>query len=110
MQEYVVRRLIGEGAFGEVYLATDRRNGRKVAIKKLAKALIPNVAELDRAMQELSILSSLNHANVIKLLEVVSDTVSVGLVMEYAGALAEGRGRRRPHMLHGAHAQPGPSC
>ena len=102
MQEYTIRRLIGQGAFGEVFLATDRRSNRKVAIKKLSKALLPTVAELDRAMQELSILSSLNHANVIKLLEVVSDDVSVGLVMEYAGA--RGRRRRRLRPRSSAHA------
>ena len=92
MDEYIIRRPLGHGAFGEVFLATDRRTNRKVAIKKLSKALIPNVSELDRAMQELSILSSLNHSNVIKLLEVVSDSASVGLVMEYAGALSGGDG------------------
>ena len=78
-------RPLGTGAFGEVFSGVHRRSLRRVAIKMLKKTHFTSVGDMDRAMQELAILSSLSHPNVIKLLEVVQDSACVGLVMEFAG-------------------------
>lgn len=86
MERYKLGHLLGKGAFGDVFLATDRKTNRKVAIKKLAKGVIQDLAEMERSMQEFSILVSLGHKNVIQLIEVVSDAQSIGIVMEFAGA------------------------
>ena len=86
MERYKLGHLLGKGAFGDVFLATDRKTNRKVALKKLSKSVIPDLAEMERSMQEFSILVSLGHKNVIQLIEVVSDAQSIGIVMEFAGA------------------------
>jgi len=86
MERYKLGHLLGKGAFGDVFLATDRKTNRKVAMKKLSKSVIPDLAEMERSMQEFSILVSLGHKNVIQLIEVVSDAQSIGIVMEFAGA------------------------
>ena len=43
---YEILRKIGEGAQGEVYLAKDKRLGRKVAIKSLHVDLITNTSKM----------------------------------------------------------------
>ncbi|KKY20271.1 putative cyclin-dependent kinase g-1 [Diplodia seriata] len=78
---------IGEGAYGIVSRARDRRNGSVVALKQV------RILENERnngipltALREISILRTLRHQNVINVLEVaVDDTVleDVYMVMEY---------------------------
>ncbi|KAL1622063.1 hypothetical protein SLS54_005128 [Diplodia seriata] len=78
---------IGEGAYGIVSRARDRRNGSVVALKQV------RILEHERnngipltALREISILRTLRHQNVINVLEVaVDDTVleDVYMVMEY---------------------------
>ncbi|KAK0640386.1 Cyclin-dependent kinase 10 [Lasiodiplodia hormozganensis] len=78
---------IGEGAYGIVSRARDRRSGSVVALKQI------RILEYERnngipltALREISILRSLRHQNVINVLEVaVDDAVleDVYMVMEY---------------------------
>lgn len=65
---YKLEKILGQGGMGCVYLATDIKNNRKVAVKKI---LIPegtsNVKELiDRFYREYLFLSEINHPNIIK--------------------------------------------
>ncbi|EOD49367.1 putative cell division protein kinase 10 protein [Neofusicoccum parvum UCRNP2] len=78
---------IGEGAYGIVSRARDRRNASVVALKQI------RVLEHERnngipltALREISILRSLRHQNVISVLEIaVDDKVleDLYMVMEY---------------------------
>jgi serine/threonine protein kinase len=56
---YKIERLLGSGSFGEVRLASDRRNGRKVALKFITKGAMVDVAEVERVSREFFILVSL---------------------------------------------------
>lgn len=85
MENYKLGSLVGKGVFGDVYVAIDRRSNKRVAVKKVSKNKIPDMSEMERVLQEFSILVTLNNRNVIKLMEVVSDAQGIGLVMEFAG-------------------------
>ena len=76
---------IGEGTYGRVYMARNKESSEVVALKKVRmrdeKEGFPVTA-----LREIHILQELKHPNIVRLLEVVSDSKSdaIFLVMEYA--------------------------
>ena len=87
--KYRVERVIGEGAFGRVYLAQDTRLRRPVAIKELLatrNATDPDVYAryLDRFGREARAGGAITHPNVVTVYEMaVDDAQNTYLVMEY---------------------------
>ncbi|KAL0486975.1 cyclin-dependent kinase [Acrasis kona] len=76
---------IGEGTYGTVYRARDRRTGQIVALKKI-KMNIEKDGMPVTALREISLLNTVNdHPNIVKLYEVVVGykLSSVFLVFEY---------------------------
>jgi serine/threonine protein kinase len=67
---YRVIAPLGKGGMGEVYLASDTRLERKVALKLLPAALTDNKERLRRFIQEAKAASALNHPNIITIHEV----------------------------------------
>ena len=63
---YEVDRLVGEGGMATVYLATDLRHGRKVAIKTLRPELAASIGA-DRFLREIRVAANLQHPNVLGL-------------------------------------------
>ena len=61
---YEVLALIGAGGMGEVWLATELRLGRKVALKLLPADLTRDPSRIQRFEQEARAASALNHPNV----------------------------------------------
>ncbi|KAG8284182.1 Cyclin-dependent kinase 12 [Homalodisca vitripennis] len=63
---------IGEGTYGQVYKAKDRRTGELVALKKVR---LENEKEgfPITAVREIKILRQLNHKNIVNLREIVTD-------------------------------------
>ena len=55
---------LGAGAMGEVYLATDTKLGREVAIKVLPEEFSANPKRLARFQREARLLASLKHSNI----------------------------------------------
>ena len=80
---YRVESLIGAGGMGEVYLATDTRLDRSVAIKVLSKELSGDASLRDRFEREAKTISSLNHPNICALYDLGHHEGSEFLVMEY---------------------------
>ncbi len=61
---FQIQRELGRGGMGVVYLATDTRLDRQVAIKSLPADLAADPDRLARFQREAKVLASLNHPNV----------------------------------------------
>ena len=81
--KYEILRKIGEGAQGEVYLAKDKRLGRKLAIKSLHVDLITNTVLKERFIREAQLLGQLNHPSIVTLYDYIADNSGYHLIMEY---------------------------
>ena len=64
LDAYEIVRPLGSGGMGEVWLATEMRLGRKVALKLLPADLTRDPARVQRFEQEARAASALNHPNV----------------------------------------------
>src|SRR5215211_5873051 len=67
---YEVLSFISRGGMGEVYLAEDKRLGRKVALKLLPATFTTDDDRLRRFEQEARAASALNHPNIITIYEI----------------------------------------
>jgi serine/threonine-protein kinase len=81
---YDVSALIGEGGMGQVYLATDTKLGRAVALKILPDAFAVDADRLARFQREAQVLASLNHAGIAAIYGIEEDeaTGTKALVLE----------------------------
>jgi serine/threonine-protein kinase len=62
---YTVNSAIGAGGMGEIYLASDTRLRRDVAIKILPANLTQDATAIERFMREAHAASALNHPNIL---------------------------------------------
>jgi len=73
--DFALERSIGRGAFGEVFLATSKLNGRTYAIKTIPKK---------QANEERRALLAVKHPFVVRLRWVVHHATDAWLIMDYA--------------------------
>ncbi len=79
-----VKRELGRGAAGVVYLAHDTKLDRQVAIKSLPAELMENPRARSRFSREAKVLALLNHPNIATIHEQIEEAEGVGyLVLEY---------------------------
>ncbi|HTR51709.1 MAG TPA: serine/threonine-protein kinase [Kofleriaceae bacterium] len=78
---YELNDVIGRGAMGEVYAATDPRTGAAVAIKLLSSASLGNPDHIQRFFRELSTAAQIRSPHVVNVIEVGERPVPY-LVME----------------------------
>ncbi|KAJ3128586.1 hypothetical protein HK098_004012 [Nowakowskiella sp. JEL0407] len=81
---YKLLKTIGEGEFGKVKLALHSETDKEVAIKLIKKESIENPGRKAKLMREISILQSVSHPFIVKLIEVVETDQYIGMVLEYA--------------------------
>ena len=65
---YEVQRELGRGGFATVYLATDVRHGRLVAIKVLHPELMGTL-QSERFLREIRVVAHLNHPHILPMLD-----------------------------------------
>ena len=76
---------VGNGSFGQVFLAINNIDKKIYAIKHMDKEkLIQYLNSLDPIYAEIDIQSRVDHPNIIKLLYVKETNITFDLVMEYA--------------------------
>jgi len=94
---YEVVASIGAGGMGEVYLAEDRRLGRKVAIKLLPASFTQSADRVRRFEREARAASALNHPNILTIFEVGQANGVHFIVTEFIeGETLRQRLRREP--------------
>src|SRR5579862_6055050 len=94
---YLLHELLGRGAMGQVFRGTVRGSGAPVAVKVLKPELVSDTQVVARFFQERSILTSVDHPNVTKVLDLVVEGDTLGIVME----LVEGQDLRRYLRMRG---------
>uniref|UniRef100_A0A3Q4AQ91 MAP/microtubule affinity-regulating kinase 3 n=1 Tax=Mola mola TaxID=94237 RepID=A0A3Q4AQ91_MOLML len=80
---YRLLKTIGKGNFAKVKLARHILTGREVAIKIIDKTQL-NPTSLQKLFREVRIMKTLNHPNIVQLLEVIETEKTLYLIMEYA--------------------------
>ncbi len=80
---YTAIRVLGQGGMATVYLATHNTLGHKVAIKVLDKQFAYNQNIKARFIEEAKKLVRLDHPNVVKVTDFISENEHVAYVMEY---------------------------
>src|SRR5437016_1218425 len=76
--------ILGKGSYGEVELAKHKRNGKKLAIKKIDRMSLANKKIRATLMREVEIHKKLKHPNIIRLFTSLEDDKHIYLVLEYA--------------------------
>lgn len=79
---YKIIRTLGSGGFGTVYLGTDSRLNRQVAIK-VSNRVKSNSDESERFLTEARAIAALNHPNIIQIYDADRDERGYFVVMEY---------------------------
>ena len=74
---------IYRGAFAKVYKGTNLKTGEEVAIKRIDKTRVDLSADSD-LNREIEVMKSLNHPNVIRLLDIFDREAELDLVLELA--------------------------
>jgi len=64
---------LGEGAFGDVVLATEKKTGRQFAVKKMLKVHLSKESNKKFVMNERNVLQKCNHPNIVKLYSAFRD-------------------------------------
>lgn len=80
---YRISRLIGEGGMATVYEAIHEKLDTKVAIKVLNPVLTANANIRQRFLQEAKMIASLNHQNIVKVIDYEEQSDFLAIVMEY---------------------------
>jgi serine/threonine protein kinase len=83
LERYQIERSLGAGGMGEVYQAHDLRLHRTVAIKLLPKDLTNDTQRLKRFEREASVVSKLNHPNILTIYDVEKVDGLHFMVMEF---------------------------
>jgi serine/threonine protein kinase len=80
---YLLRRPVGRGGMGTVWLGTDQTLGRDVAVKRMGSLPGDNAAGAARAMREARSAAAMNHRNAVSVYDIVDHDDAPWLIMEY---------------------------
>ena len=83
IDDYILEKCIGKGSFGEVYYSTKKDTNEKYATKKLDRQELEHTEGLKYLQNEISILTKINHPNVVKFADVKKTKKHFYIMMEY---------------------------
>jgi hypothetical protein len=80
---YEIKRKLGQGGFGAVYLAHDRRLEVEKAIKVIPEMLKNDIMAMDNLRREAQTMLGLNHPNIVRMYDLHEDKVIAFIDMEF---------------------------
>ncbi|HEX6547763.1 MAG TPA: serine/threonine-protein kinase [Candidatus Dormibacteraeota bacterium] len=81
--KYVVKRELGRGGMGAVYLAEQPSLGREVAIKELIVSAAADPTALTRFMQEAQVMARSNHPNLVQVHDLEEQGDAKYIILEF---------------------------
>ncbi len=99
MAEYILLRELGNGATSHVYLAADRRDGKKYAVKCFG-----NCQDFEMARKEMSVAGKLRHPGIPVFREAEEKTNGGRIIMEYVPGMTWKEHLRKRGVLSEAQA------
>ncbi len=81
--QYLIERQLGEGGMGAVWLGIHKVLGSKAAIKTISAKSLDSAEAVSRLMDEGRALASLEHPNIVRVLDFLSVEDRHYLIMEY---------------------------
>ncbi|WP_167075515.1 serine/threonine-protein kinase [Massilia aquatica] len=92
---YQLKRLLGEGGFGQVYEAWDSKLQRIIAIKRLKPQLLSS--RPDNLLDEARLAASLRHPGFVRIFSIEGDAAEQSIVMEFVdGCTLREAGKQGP--------------
>jgi serine/threonine protein kinase len=82
-ERYYLKRTLGEGGMGVVWLAHDRLLEQPIALKFIAPHLLEDRGELDRLKTETRRSLKLSHPNIVRTHDFIQNAQGVAVAMEY---------------------------
>ena len=83
IEDIVLEKQIGKGAFGEVYLTSKAKCKKKFATKKIKKSMVQQEKLKKYFNNEIFILKNVKHPNIIVLEEIKKTMYNFFLVFEF---------------------------
>ncbi|KAM3262293.1 hypothetical protein ACQJBY_052788 [Aegilops geniculata] len=80
--EYELGEMVGKGTFAEVFRAVHAPTGARVAVKEIDRRRVDDHVRRG-ILQEMSILGSLSHPNILRLINTIETGEKLFLVLEY---------------------------
>ena len=86
LDEYIIGKQIGQGAYAVVRIGLHKPTNRKVAMKIYKKYKLMDPNRCKSVKREIKLMEKINNLQIIKLYEVIDTQKYVILVMEYVAS------------------------
>lgn len=83
IEDYIIGKQVGQGAYASVKFATHVATNIKVAFKTYEKIKLLDSNKKKNVIREIEILEMLNHKNIVKFIETIETNRQLHIVMEY---------------------------
>jgi len=84
IHDFDVVKVLGKGSFGVVKKVRHKKSHKTYAIKELDKKEIKDRRMVEQVRNEIKIMYSLNHPNIVKLYSHFEDDLHISLILEFA--------------------------
>ena len=83
LDDYSLDKVLGKGAFGEVFLTSKKGTKQLFATKKIERELVEKDNTMKYLINEIQILRELDHPNIVKFVEIKKTKNHYYIIMEY---------------------------